>query len=38
LIANAVDAAMKEGADAAETTGFAEGIGHPVTEGAPELP
>jgi hypothetical protein len=40
LIANAVavDAAMKEGADAAETTGSAEGTEHPVAEGASELP
>jgi hypothetical protein len=40
LIANttAVDAAMKEGADAAETTGPAEGTEQPVAEGAPELP
>ncbi len=36
--ANAVDAAMKEGADAAETSGSAEGIEHPAAEGAPELP
>ncbi len=40
LIANAtaIDAAMKEVADAAETTGSAEGTDHPVAEGAPELP
>ncbi len=36
--ATAVDAAMKEGADAAETTGSAEGTEHPVAEGASELP
>jgi hypothetical protein len=34
----AVDAAMKEGAYATERTGSAEGIEHPVAEGAPELP
>jgi hypothetical protein len=40
LIAHAttVDAAIKEGADAVETIGPAEGIEHPVAEGAPKLP
>jgi hypothetical protein len=36
--ATAVDAAMKEGADAVETIGPAKGTEHPAAEGAPELP
>jgi hypothetical protein len=37
-VATVIDAAMKEGANAAETTEPAEETEHPLAEGAPELP
>jgi hypothetical protein len=38
LIAHAIDTAIEADANAAETTGPAEGTDHPVAERAPELP